>query len=58
MIFTKISVSLGEFASIIYRGEVISSPEIWPFIGTLAKKLRETIIIFVVSSVSRTTWKD
>jgi hypothetical protein len=58
MIFTKISVSLGEFASIIYRGEVISSPEIWPFIGALVKKLRETIISFVVSSVSRTTWKD
>lgn len=55
MIFTKISVSLGEFASIIYRGEVISSPEIWPFIGTLAKQLRETVISFVVSSFSRTT---
>ena len=58
MIFTKISVSLGEFASIIYRGEVISSPEIWPFIGTFAKQLREMVISFVVSSVSLTTWND
>lgn len=57
-IFMKISVSLREFASIIYRGEVISSPEIWPFIDTLAKQLRETTISLAVSSVSRTTWND
>lgn len=58
MIFMKISVSLGEFASIIYRAEAVSSPDIWLFIGTLVKQLRETIISFVLSSVSRTTWND
>ena len=58
MIFKKISVSLAEFASINCGGEGINSPEIWSLLGTLAKRLRETVISFVVSSVSQTTWND